>query len=247
MYTENIGHHISGSFNKDLEEIRHKVLVMGGLVEQQLDQSIQAFNHGDMEMAEQVIQQDNEVDAMEIRIEQECTNILALRQPAAFDLRFLLAVLKIIHELERMGNKAKRIAQMTVRLAVNQAHIYHHEMDHMADLVKHMLLDALNAFARLSLDSVPVITQQDAKVDREYDSILRQLITRMMEDSRNITRTLDVLWTVRALERIAGHACHICEHLVYALKGEHVNHMSPQELATKLTTPSHEHTLQARH
>ncbi|MCF7987431.1 MAG: phosphate signaling complex protein PhoU [Methylovulum sp.] len=247
MYTENIGHHISGLFNKDLEEIRHKVLVMGGLVEQQLDQSIQAFISSDMEMAERVIQQDNEVNAMEACIERECTQILALRQPAAFDLRFLLAVLKIIYELERMGDKAKRIAQITVRLAVNQAQVSYYELVHMAELVKGMLLDALNAFARLSLDSVLVIAQQDEKVDREYDSILRQLITRMMEDSRNITRTLDVLWTVRALERIGSHACHICEHLVYALKGEYVNHMSPQELEAKLTTPSYEHTIQVRH
>ncbi len=229
-----IGHHISERFNTELEDIRNKVLIMGGLVERQIEQAIEAYATGNMELAELVIKQDNDVDALEVAIDQECTQILALRQPTAFDLRLLITVIKIIHEIERVGDKAERIAEMAIQLAGDDFKNTHHEMDHMATLVKGMLHDALDSFARMTVDEVPSITARDFSVDREYDSILRQLITRMMEDPRNITRTLDVLWTVRALERIGDHACYICEHLVYMIQGEDVRHLSQEELEKRV-------------
>ena len=234
MDNSKIGHHISEQFNKDLEDIRNKVLIMGGLVEQQIEQAVEAYTSGNMELAEQVIKQDNDVDDLEVAIDQECTQILALRQPTAFDLRLLIAVIKIIHEIERVGDKAERIAEMAIKLAGVESKFPHHELEHMAELVKGMLHDALDAFARMTLENVSEITERDDNVDREYDNILRQLITRMMEDPRNITRTLDVLWTVRALERIGDHACYICEHLVYMIKGEDVRHLSQAELEKRV-------------
>ena len=230
MDNSKIGHHISEQFNKELEDIRNKVLVMGGLVERQIELAIEAYTTGNMELAEQVIKQDNDVDLLEIAVDQECTQILALRQPTAFDLRLLIAVIKIIHEIERVGDKAERIAEMAIQLANSEIRISHHELEHMAQLVKGMMHDALDSFARMTVEDVPAITALDINVDREYDSILRQLITRMMEDPRNITRTLDILWTVRALERIGDHACYICEHLVYMIKGEDVRHLGQEEL-----------------
>ena len=230
MDNSKIGHHISEQFNKELEDIRNKVLVMGGLVERQIELAIEAYTTGNMELAEQVIKQDNDVDLLEIAIDQECTQILALRQPTAFDLRLLIAVIKIIHESERVGDQAERIAEMAIQLANSEIRISHHELEHMAQLVKGMMHDALDSFARMTVEDVPAITALDINVDREYDSILRQLITRMMEDPRNITRTLDILWTVRALERIGDHACYICEHLVYMIKGEDVRHLGQEEL-----------------
>ena len=200
----------------------------------QIELAIEAYTTGNMELAEQVIKQDNEVDELEIQIDHECTQILALRQPTAFDLRLLITVIKIIHEIERVGDKAERIAEMAIKLAGTENKLSHYELDHMAVLVKGMLHDALDAFARMTLDDVPAITALDINVDREYDSILRQLITRMMEDPRNITRTLDVLWTVRALERIGDHACYICEHIVYMIKGEDVRHLSQEELEKRV-------------
>jgi phosphate transport system protein len=187
-----------------------------------------------MELAEQVIKQDNDVDALEVAIDLECTQILALRQPTAFDLRLLITVIKIIHEIERVGDKAERIAEMAIKLSGIENKISHYELEHMGLLVKGMLHDALDSFARMTVDEVPAITARDINVDREYDSILRQLITRMMEDPRNITRTLDVLWTVRALERIGDHACYICEHLVYMIQGEDVRHLSQEELEKRV-------------
>lgn len=234
MDNTKIGHHISERFNTELEDIRNKVLMMGGIVERQIELAIEAYTTGNMELAEQVIKQDNDVDLLEITIDQECTQILALRQPTAFDLRLLITVIKIIHEIERVGDKAERIAEMAIKLAGSESKISHHELEHMAALVKGMLHDALDSFARMNLDDIPAITALDLNVDREYDSILRQLITRMMEDPRNITRTLDVLWTVRALERIGDHACYICEHLVYMIKGEDVRHLSKEELEKRV-------------
>ena len=237
MDNTNIGHHISGQFNKELEDIRNHVLTMGGMVEEQIELAIKAFTTTDLELAERVIKQDNQIDALEIALDRECMQILALRQPTAFDLRLLLTVLKIINELERVGDLAEHIAKMAIYLSDMEGNKNDHpyyEIQHMADLVKSMLHDALDAFARMTIEQVPAITGKDENVDREYASILRQQITYMMEDPRNITRTLNVLWTVRSLERIGDHACNICEHLVYMIKGEDVRHISHAELERKL-------------
>ncbi|MFA5984589.1 MAG: phosphate signaling complex protein PhoU [Methylococcaceae bacterium] len=236
MDNSKIGHHISGQFNKELESIRNQVLVMGGLVEQQMDIAVRAFMTSDVEIAELVIKQDTQVDAMEVAIDHECNQILAIRQPTAFDLRLLITVIKIVGELERAGDKAKRIAQMAIQLSdtYDGKRTDYFELEHMAELVKEMMHASLDAFARMSIDEVATITSRDEHVDREYSSIIRQLITRMMEDPRNITRTLDVLWTARALERIGDYAVNICEYLIYAVKGEDVRHLSQIELEKKI-------------
>ncbi len=232
MDNSKIAHHISENFNKELEDIRNKVLTMGGLVEQQIEQAIHALTSGDIELAELVIRQDNDIDEFEMIIDAECTQIIALRQPAAFDLRLLLVVLRIINELERIGDLAERIAKVAIQLSTtNEGRTdEYHELKHMAGLVKDMLHASLDNFARMSVDGITQITGSDAAVDREYSSIIRQLITQMMEDPRNITRMLDMLWTVRALERIGDHSRYICEHLIYMVKGEDVRHLSQAQL-----------------
>jgi phosphate transport system protein len=231
-----IGHHISEKFNNELEDIRNKVLVMGGLVEQQIELAIESFIMSDVELAELVIKQDNQVDKLETAIDQECTQSLALRQPTAFDLRMLLTVIKVINELEIIGDLAERIAKMAIQVSdIDGKKGQYHELQHMTDLVKDMLHGALDAFARMNIDEITKITSRDDLVDREYNSILRQLITQMMEDPRNITRTLNVLWTVRAIERIGDHACYICEHLIFMIKGENVQHLTQEELEERLS------------
>jgi phosphate transport system protein len=234
MENGKIGQHISGQFNKELEDIRNKVLTMGGLVEQQIEWAVQAFTTGDAELADQVIRQDNLVDDLEIEIDRECNQILALRQPAAFDLRLLITVIKVINELEIVGDLSESIAKMAISIADIESSgskkDNYYELQHLADLVRGMLHDALDAFARMNVDDVALITVRDENVDREYLSIFRQLITHMMEDPRNITRTINVLWTVRALERIGDHACYVCEHLIYMMKGQNVRHATKEEL-----------------
>ena len=229
MENSKIKHHISEQFNKELVDIHNKVLAMGGLVERQLELAIQSVLTGNMELAERVIKQDYPIDALEKSIDQECMTILALRQPRAFDLRLLIGVIKTIHELERIGNKAERVAQMAIKLArVNNLHS-HYEIEHMAELVKGMLHDALHSFARMSIEDVSTIAERDQQVDRESEGILRQLIFRMMEDPRNISRSLEVIEIIRAIERMGDHACYIAEHLVYIINGDDVRIVKLEE------------------
>ncbi len=231
MDNNNLGHHISRQFNEEIDDIRNKVLAMGGLVEEQIDFAAQSFIKCDLEIAEKVIQQDDVVNNLEKDIDHECTEILAKRQPAAFDLRMLIATIKAITDLERIGDEAARIAKMTIRLeSTEYYHDQYHEIQHLLEMVKSMLNGSLDSFARLDVHDITQITSKDLKVDREYASIVRQLITRMMEDPRNITRTLDILWVARALERIGDHACNICEHVIYMVQGEDVRHLSQEEL-----------------
>ena len=153
MDNSKIAHHISENFNKELEDIRNKVLTMGGLVEEQIELAVKALTSGDMELAELVIKQDNQIDDFEMEIDAECTQIIALRQPAAFDLRLLLVVLRVINELERIGDLAERIAKMAIHLSGNEGRAdQYHELIHMAGLVKDMLHGALDNFARMSID-----------------------------------------------------------------------------------------------
>ena len=235
MENSKIGHHISEQFNRELEDIRNKVLTMGGLVEQQVTLATQAFSEGDMELAETVIKQDDRVNDLELEIDRECIEIIALRQPAAFDLRLLISVIKTITEIERVGDQAKRIAQMTIHLADAESyHNQYYELQHIVDMVSAMLHDALDAFARMNIHEVVSISKQVKNVNQEYKSIVRQLITKMMEDPRNISRSLDLLWTARALERVGDHACNISEYVIYMVKGEDVRHLSAEELTQKV-------------
>lgn len=235
MESNKIGHHISEQFNKELEDIHNKVLTMGGLIEQQIELAMQAFTSGDIDLADQVIKQEIQVDALEMAIDRECTEIMALRQPTAFDLRMLIATIKIVREMERAGDKAERIAQMAIQLSSSESHFNHkHELEHMAEVVKEMMQEALDAFARVNIDNITEITGKDENVNREYESVIRCLITRMMEDPRNITLALDVIWVARAMERIGDYACNICEHLVYMVNGEDVRHLTQAELEQKI-------------
>lgn len=235
MDPNKIGHHISRQFNEELEDIRNKVLAMGGLVEQQIESAVQAFINGDSELAEQVIQNEKQVDEYEVAIDEECIQILALRQPTAFDLRLLIVVIKTINELERIGDLAERIANMAIHLDdIEKKYEGYYEVQHLGALVKDMLHDALDAFARMNVEDILSITGQDENVDREYVSIIRQLVAQMMEDPRNVKRTLNVLWTARAIERIGDHAVNICEQVIYMVKGKDVRHMSKEEIEQKM-------------
>lgn len=235
MDNNKIGHHISQQFNEEMEDIRNKVLTMGGLVEQQIEMSVQAFMSCDLELAEKVMEQESLVNNLEMQIDEECTQILAKRQPAAFDLRMLISIIKTITDLERIGDEAARIAKISQGIdSIEHSQDKYYEVQHLVDMVRDMLNASLNAFARLDIDGVTEITAQDEKVDIEYSSIIRQLITRMMEDPRNISRSLDVLWIARALERVGDHACNVCEHVIYMVKGEDVRHLTVEEMEKKI-------------
>ncbi|MEE9356330.1 MAG: phosphate signaling complex protein PhoU [Methylococcaceae bacterium] len=236
MEKNNIRHHISRQFNDELEGIRNKVLAMGGYVEQQMEHAVDALIKGDVELAEKVIKQDHKANMMEKELDEECTLIIARRQPTAFDLRLLISVLKVITDLERIGDQAERIARMAVQIHTNASDApKFYEIQHLADKTKLVLHGALDAFARMDTDAVASLTEHESELDRENRNIIRLLVTHMMEDPRYIKRTLNVLWATRALERIGDHAYNICEYVVFMVKGEDVRHIPKEELDKKIT------------
>ena len=231
MEKKGIGHHISQQFNAELEDVRNRVMAMGGLVEQQIQDAITAMTEGDSSLAELVINRDVRVNAMEVAIDEECSHILARRQPAASDLRLLVAVIKTITDLERIGDQAERIARMALRLVENgEGRERYINLAPMGQRVQQMLHAALDAFARTDAGAAVGVAREDIKVDTEYDAMMRQLITHMMEDPRTITRSLDMMWSARALERIGDHAGNISEYVIYLVKGKDVRHTSLEQM-----------------
>lgn len=227
--------HISQQFNSELEEIRSHVLAMGGLVENQIRNAIQALVSGDVPLAETVINRDAEVNKAEVSIDEECTHIIARRQPAATDLRLVIAVIKTITDLERIGDQAERVARMGTRLAeVERPKNNYHELQNMGEHVAKMVHGALDAFARSDVDAAIKVSKEDEQVDQEYDGLMRQCLTFMMEDPRKITQMLDIMWAARAIERIGDHAKNICEYVIYLVKGKDVRHITIEQIEQEL-------------
>ncbi|MGH1449319.1 MAG: phosphate signaling complex protein PhoU [Pseudomonadaceae bacterium] len=228
------GDHISHKFNDELMDLKTEFLKMGGLVESQVDRAIQALINSDSQLGEEVRAGDKRVDRMEMDIDEEATLIIARRQPTARDLRLVISVIKMVADLERVGDEAKKIAKFAIKLAEDgQAPRGYLEVRHIGDHVLSMLRDALDAFARLDSVQALRIMKEDKRVDEEYQAATRTLLTFMMEDTRNISRCMSVMWILRALERVGDHACNIAENVIFMVKGEDVRH-TPVEEAEKV-------------
>jgi len=239
MSTEGLTHHISSRFNEDLERVRSSVLAMGGMVERQLEHALAGITDPDPNAILLVAQEEARVNQLERTIDEDCSRILATRGPAASDLRLVIAVLKTITDLERVGDESEKIAALAARLALRERpNNRYRELRNMGATVAAMLHDALDAFARMDAELSLSIVRRDRNVDEEYESIQRQCITFMMEDPRMIRRALDVMWVVRALERIGDHAKNICEYVIYMVYGKDVRHSKLEEIEKELKVPS---------
>jgi len=224
--------HIFKQFDTELETVRSRVLQMGGLVEMQIVNAIEAMSSGDIGLMNKVIEDDRRVNSFDVLIDDMCQHIIARRQPAATDLRMVMTVIKTTTDLERIGDEAEKIARMSKMIyETDRFHLPRfNEVRHMADLVVDMLRRSLDAFARLDLATAAQVVRADMTVDDEYRAIIRQLITFMMEDPRTISTSLETLSIAKALERIGDHAKNMCEYIVYLVKGKDVRHTSVEEI-----------------
>ena len=220
--------HISKAFETDLDTTRTRVLQMGGLVEAQVVAAIDAFGSGESALIDQVIENERRVNGYEVAIDGACNHIVVKRQPAASDLRLIMGIGKIVTDLERIGDEAEKIARMAKAI---HGHGGHHAqrfpaVRHAAQIAVRMLRQGLDAFARLDAAGAAEVLKEDTAIDQEFTSVLRQLITYMMEDPRTITPALEIVWVAKAIERIGDHAKNLAEQVIYIVKGTDVRHTS---------------------
>jgi phosphate transport system protein len=230
--------HTSKRYDAELETIRSRVLQMGGLVETQITAAIEALATGNLQLAEQTIADDHRVNALEVQIDEDCAHIIARRQPAAQDLRMIMTVIKMITDLERIGDEAEKIARMTKLIYASERLLLPRFADVKvaAGYALEMLKRALDAFARVDVTAAAAVVKQDRLLDEQFRGIMRQLITHMMEDPRTISTSIEILFVAKALERIGDHAKNMSEYVVYLVKGKDVRHTTPEEFEREAST-----------
>ncbi len=217
--------HISRQFNQELEDIKTRMLEMGGLVEKQVADALLAVEEADSGLAAQVIEAEEHIDNMEMTLDESITTLIARRQPTASDLRMVMAVSRAVRDLERAGDEAQKIAKMAIKLSeTGDEGKGYREVRHIGESVIKMIRSTLDAFARFDSAEAIKTMEKDNKIDLDYSSAMREMITYMMEDPRSISRSLDVMWVLRSLERIGDHAKNICEHVVYLVEGRDIRH-----------------------
>ena len=220
--------HTHKQFDTELEDLREKVLLMGGKVENQLTKAIQALTKADVELSDLVVEEDNSVNSLELEIDENLSSIIARRQPIAIDLRTLLAISKITTDLERIGDEASKIARMT-KLIYKSEHLQFPKVTivkSIGNLASDMLQKSLDSFARLDVKTSFSVLESDYEVNEQFQLIIRKLITFDLEDPRTISAALELLTIAKAFERIGDHSKNISEHVVYLVKGTDVRHTS---------------------
>jgi len=221
--------HFSSQFNNELANLRSRVMAMGSTVEKQLSDAVTALESMNENMARSVIGSDLQVNALEIYLDEESRRILARRQPAAGDLRLIFAVIKAVTDIERIGDQAKSVARMAVKMAESGAPKPVPSLAHLGELVRRMVNQAIGAFAGMDVNIALEVERADIDADLEYQSVMRQLTTLMSEDPRSIGWALNLVWAARALERAGDHAKNISEYLIYMVQGKDVRHVSIED------------------
>lgn len=218
--------HLSTQFDEDLELLRSRVLEMGGLVESQINMTTKAYTDNSSATILDVLENDHEVNKLEKQIDDDCIHVIAMRQPTASDLRLVMAISKMVTDLERSGDEIKKMAKSIRRIQERDVSVLKSASDvrHIANIASQQLRSALDAFARLDAKEAKNIIEIDQTLDQEFKSIVRQLITYMMEDPRSITTALDIITISRAIERVGDHAKNIAEQVIYIVEGKDVRH-----------------------
>ncbi len=224
--------HTYKQYDAELESVRSKVMQMGGMVEEQIANAVEALTEANIALAAQVVERDHAVNALEVAVDEACTKIIARRQPAAGDLRMIMMMVKTITDLERIGDEATKIARVAQKIyeADRLYSLRFNEIKLMTLQVREMLRISLDAFARLDVSRTVEVARQDMQVDDDFRAVMRQLITFMLEDPRTISMTLEIMFIAKAIERMGDHAKNIAEYVVYMVKGKDVRHTSVQEM-----------------
>ena len=228
--------HTHKQFDAEMEEIRSGVLAMGGLVETQLTRAIGALKHPDIDLITSVATDERAINQMQVSIDKQCSQIIAKRQPAAIDLRMVLTVVKVVNELERIGDEIKKIAYKAQQMQRPErlSNVRFHEITRAAELAESNLQLALDAFARLDVNAAAQVVSNDEAIDSAFLSILRQLISYMMEDPRTITPALEIVFIAKSIERIGDHAKNVAENVVHVVKGKDVRHATAEQIRAEV-------------
>lgn len=228
-------HHAPVRYNSELEMLRKQLLEMGGVLERQVADAAAALVTGNSVLAETVIEREKSVNDAEIEVDKHCTNILSSQNLESRELRLLLGIYRVTTDLERIGDEANKIAKMALKFAEKgRAPRGYPEVKHIAQLVTSMLANVLNAYARLDVDIAMDVAKQDALVDLAYKSAMRALMRYMSDDTENISATLNMMWSLRSLERIGDHVKNLSEQIIYMVKGYDVRHLEIEEIEEKL-------------
>jgi phosphate transport system protein len=221
---EHMDHHISHRFDQELEALRDDILKMGSKVEQQIEMAVRALTENDDQLADQTIREDHAVNALEVAADEKAVSLLARRTPAARDLRFVMTAIKTITDLERMGDEAEKIARMAKQLSGRQPLKRYLAIPTMCEAVRNQTRHSLDCLAAMDANRASQVHGEDVKVDEMFEGIFRELLTYMMEDPRNISSTIDILFVAKALERIGDHSKNITEYVIYMVHGKDVRH-----------------------
>ncbi|GAB6043569.1 phosphate signaling complex protein PhoU [Endothiovibrio diazotrophicus] len=235
MSSTGITPHISHKLDDDLEALRNQVVHMGQLVAEQVENAVTAVIKGDANLAREVIDREGEVDAREMGIDRMCMEMIAMHQPAAGDLRFIIGSIKTINDLERMGDRAMEVAKAAMRLAAEWGGDGDtSRVEAIWATVREMVVGAVDAFARLDAERLVTMARQDEAIDSDHEEVMRGLMDGMVNDARRITPTLELMRIARTLVRIGDHATNICEHVVFLVHGKDLHHASAAEVAAEL-------------
>ena len=230
-----IGTHISKQFDIELEDIRERVLKMGGLVEEQFGRVLTALMDGDADQAALVAAEDYKINQFEVEIDEECVLILARRQPTASDLRLVVAVTKCVRDLERIGDETERMARMIQHsIEIESPEKYYKGFIAAGENIRKLLRETLDCFARMDVTTAVKQMREAYSIDRQFDAMTKQLVDRMKKDPDTIASALDMMWSTRCLEKVGDHCVNILENVVYSVEGEDVRHQHLDEVEETL-------------